>query len=369
MVSAPFGVTIRPRPTVAIGTSPYGVIMLVPAEAGMAAANNEITEITDANLAAQLGAAANFGRRWYEYLESKANIHIAAIPFDDTDPEVNGPVAVAALESSVERAKLSFSPDILLIPQYPALVLAASAILTEAETACQNPSVLCRAITDGYNPAGVGTGVQADVITWARANTGPNVLAIGNDAPVAGANEFGSVIVAAHICQDAATNGVGSHPFNLSTPVSGVGTPDPLRVFDLNDGSAEAEALADEYVSSIIVYDGQEYVWNGKLKTAVTGDPREYFGNAVISDRMVKRARSLLAPYYGQRASTGVLADMADHVQLGLTPEFVTPGLVGSVTVLDPYLSGNSAIVEFEVGFHGFIEAIRLTADIYIQAA
>ena len=163
-------------------------------------------------------------------------------------------------------------------------------------------------------------------------------------------------------------HGVGSHPFNLSAPVSGIGTPAPVRAFDINDGSAEAEALADAFVTSIVVYDGFEYLWNGKIKTVQGGDPRSYFGNAVISDRMVKRARRLLAPYYGSRATTGVFAAMADTVRLSLVPEFVTPGLVASITIFEPYLSGTTAVVEFEVGFHGFIEAIRLVADIFVQA-
>lgn len=367
MATAPFSVVIRPRPTVTIGPSPYGIVMLIPREAGVTAPANEITEITETNAAAQLGAVTLLGRRWYEHIESKANVHVAVIPFDATNPETNGPIALAALESATERAKMSFKPDLLLIPDYPARAQTASAILTKAEIVCRNPSVLTRAITDAYNPVGNNHGTQAEVLVWAGNNTGPDVLAIGNDAPVSGVTEFGSVLVCGHICQDAAVHGVGSHPFNLSTPITGIGTPQPVRVFDINDGTAEAEALADGYVTSIVVYDGQEYLWNGKLKVAETGDPREYFGNAIISDRMVKKARGVLAPYYGQRATTGVLAAMADKVREALVPEFLTPGLVGSITVLDPYLSGTTAIVEFEVGFHGFIEAIKLTADIFIR--
>ena len=367
---APFSVLIRPRPTVNIQPSPYGIVMLIPVETGVTATADALTEINDSNVAAQLGAASNKGHLWYDHIESKANVHIAVIPFDDTDAEGNAPTALDALQSATERAKLSFSPDILLIPDYPGrLLTSASAILTEAEIVCADPSILCRAITDAYNPVGTATGVQADVITWAGLNTGPHLLAMGNDAPVAGTTEFGSVIAAAHICHYASIHGVGSHPFNLSSPVTGTGTPEPVRVFDISDGSAEAEALADEFVSSLIIYDGHEFIWNGHLKTTDTGDPRRFFGNAVISDRMVKRARRVLAPYYGRRATSSILAAMADRVRLVLEPEFVIPGLVGSVTVHEPYLSGSTAVVEFEVGFHGFIEAIRLIADIFVQSA
>ena len=368
MVTAPFSVTIRPRPAAAVRSSPYGIIMLIPRETGVVPAVNIITEITDANVVAQLGAATNLGRRWYDHIESKSNVHIAVISFDESDPEVNGPLALDALEDSDQRANMSFSPDILLLPTYPGLVTGASAIIAQAETVCANPSVLCRAITDAYNPAGTGTGTQAEVTTWAAGNAGPHVLSIANDAPAPTVEEFGSVIIAAHLCQDAAEHGVGTHPFSLSHPITGIGTPNPVRVFDIDDGSAEAEALAAEFVTSIIIYDGREYAWNGQLKTDAEGDPREHWGNAVISDRMVKLARRLLAPYYGVQASTGVFGDMADHVRLGLTPVFVENGLVGSLNVLDPTLSGSTVTVEFEVGFHGYIEAIRLFADIFMQA-
>ena len=139
MTTAPFSVTIRPRPSAVIPVSPYGVVMLIPAESGMSAVVNEITQIIDSTVDTQLGAITNLGRRWYEHLESKSNINMAVIPFDATDPENEGPMALAALQNPTERNKLSFSPDILLLPQSPGLITTSSAILTRAEACLPRP--------------------------------------------------------------------------------------------------------------------------------------------------------------------------------------------------------------------------------------
>ena len=119
-------------------------------------------------------------------------------------------------------------------------------------------------------------------------------------------------------------------------------------------------------MTSIIVYDGSEYLWGGRLKASQASDPRVYFGNAVLANRIVKRARRLLTPFYGRRATSFLLDDMALTLGLSLTAEF--GDLTESIVVETPTLSGSRATIPMVVAFHDFIQSIRLTADVYLSS-
>ena len=367
MTQAPFDATISVRQTAVVERSPYSVVLVLPKEAAVPAPAAALTVIGDATAAeAQLGDTTKTGRQWYDYLEAQANIDIAALPFtpdsDDAQQATNINAALQALLSAGELAKLRSGVDLVVVPDDPGKATAASSIVTQLETVCADKRVLANGITDGYH----GSAAHADALSWAQANRAADVLAISNRAPVSGVSQWGSIIAAGHICRYSATRGVGSHPFNLSDQIIGVGTPAPERAFSLDDGSASAEALADAFLSSIITYDGAEYLWGGTLGVADDSDPRINFGNAVLAHRIVKRAKRIAAPFFGRRATSFTLADVGLAVRLGLQAEF--GALTSSIIVGTPTIAGTTVTVPMIVGFHNFIKRIQLAAEVYLSS-
>ena len=220
MTTAPFGVTISPRQTAVVESSPYSLVLLLPRESGVTAVVNVLTDIPDDTTAiAQLGAVGLDGRNWYDYLESQANIHIAALPYaPDSDDDTNAANAATALDALLEAeelAKLSSLPDLVLAPDLTGRATAASAVVTKLETVCADARVGAIAVVDAYHAS---SSPQADVTTWGTNNAGPDILAMTNQASVSGANLYGSVIAAGHICRFAGLRGVGLPPVQSFRP-------------------------------------------------------------------------------------------------------------------------------------------------------
>ena len=364
MVS-PLTVDITARHSNVLQSSPYSLLMLIPRDTGVVAPANVITDIpTDVVATAQLGATT-VARRWYNYLESQANVHVGVIPYVPAvalvDAETNAVAALDAVTAAAELAKISGPPDIILAPDLPGRATAASTVVARLETLCVDQRIEAIAVVDAYHLLG---SLQTDVLTWATNNLGADIFAMTNNAAVGGVTEWGSVIAAGHLAKYAASQGVGSHPFSLRHPVTGVGTLAPVREFSLSDGSAAAEALADAFLSSLILHDGSDYIWGGKLNVAVPGDPRVYLGNAVIAKRMIKRGREALAHFLGVRATGLRLEEMTLVVQTVLDDEF--GALVAGISVPTATLVGTQAVVRPDVGFYGFIESIRLAIEIEV---
>lgn len=367
MVS-PLTVDITARQTNVLQSSPYSYLILVPRDGGVVAPANVVTDIpSDVVATAQLGALST-ARRWYNYLEAQANVHVGVIPYVPAvalvDAETNAVAALDVVTNAAELAKIDGPPDIILAPDLPGRGTAASTVVARLETLCVDQRIEAVAIVDAYHL--VAGAVQADVLIWGTNNLGADIFAMTNNAAVGGVDEWGSVIAAGHLAKYAASEGVGSHPFSLRHPVTGIGTLSPVREFSLSDGSASAEALANGFLSSLILHDGSDYIWGGNLNAAVTGDPRHYLGNAVIAKRMVKRGRQALASFLKVRASGLRLEEMALVVQTVLDDEF--GALVVGISVSTAVLIGTQAVVYPDIAFYGFIESIRLAVGIEIAS-
>ena len=367
MVS-PLGVQVNPRQTTVTQESPFSVVILLPKEAGVAAPANTVTNISsDAIAASQLGGNTKYGRQWYNLIESGANVHIAALPFtpgaDQAAHETNAVTALDALTDSDELAKITgANVDIILAPDYTGRESDASPIVTKLEQLCADTALGAIAIGDAY----LSTSDQTYVMAYLTNNAGPNYLPITNGLPVGGgASVRGAAASAYHICHYAAQRGIGVHPFTLTDPVIGGGTPAPQRVLNLNDGSSAAEIIKQAYGTSFIVHDGSEYLWGGKLKPAQAGDPREDFANAMVCHRMVKRGRDRLAFTLGRRATEFLLADAALAVELALAAEF--SDFIQSIAVGAPTLTGSRLEVPVSVGFPEFVESASLVVDIFVS--
>ena len=370
MVTAPITVTVSPRQTAAVLASPLSVVMLVSHEANVVPPVNAIAVVDDSDPTGSLGPTTTKARQVYDRIEAKSNVHVAVIPFDATNPAVNGPAALDALLNADERAKLyAVSPygvDVVLAYDYTGRASGASAILSKLETVCADPKVDAMFIVDGYLAGSPLTSTQAQALNWGTQNGNRHDgIAVTNGGDVGGSFEYGSVEVCAHICQYSAQRGIGVHPFNLSDPLTGVGTPSPQRAFDIHDGSASAEVLDNAGLTSLITFDGVDYIWGGKTTYAAT-DPRHWWGNAMVVKRIRKRSSQLMAPYYGVRATDAALAQMRFSLEGSLAGEFGP--FVQQIEVGTPVLSGNRARIPGRARFDGFIEGVDFETIIAIGA-
>ena len=275
-MSSTITTTILPREAVALAQSPLAYVYLIPGETGVSAPVNNLLRIaSEAVAAAQLGDTSKYGRRWYEYLESLSQVDMSVLPFtpggDLATIKTNAIAALDVMTDSEQLANIGNNVDVLVIPDYASRETGLSSILTKAELVSEHVNVDCLVITDSYFAS---SSTLANQSTWATANLHPNILGITNKATVNGAAEWGSAVTAAHLAKFAALEGIGSHPFSLSHPLTGVGATDPKRIYNLADGTAAADVLKDENLTSIIQHDGFDYMWGGKLKTVKAGDNR-----------------------------------------------------------------------------------------------
>ena len=373
MTTAPITVNTTPRQVRGVPVSPLTVLMLINREAGVTPAVNTIAAVDDADPAAVLGAAANLGRRWYDLAEAQSNVHVFALPFDASNAVVNGPAALNALLNPEQRAKLygvsPYGVDVVHVGQYTGATAAANAIIQRLETVCQDVRVKAAWIADGYTDTGADLGTQtlAEAQAWAVANaTRRNGIAVANLASVAGSLEFGSAIALATLARYAGLRGIGAHPFNLADVVAGIGPPAPEFVFDSADATAAAEVLDNtNRMTSLITHDGSHYMWGGKT-TWPAGDPRHWWGNLVVQNRIEKRLRRIMESFVALRLSEALLDDIQRAVDEGLNAEF--GAFTQRIGVGTPTVAGQQVTVPVETAYYGFIETILAENSIFVQA-
>ena len=188
---------------------------------------------------------------------------------------------------------------------------------------------------------------------------------MSNRAHVSHYNDmWGSVIAAAHHARYAARDGLWAHPFNLVDPILGAGTRTPDRAFDPGDGSSAAVALEREHkVGSIIGFDAADYLWGAKSANSVT-DPRQYAGNQIVANRMIKQARRILARFPKRRATGSRLETMRLSIERPLVNAYV-PNAVRDVQARPPTINGDQASVVLDVDFYNFIESVQLVVEVF----
>ena len=372
MAMAPITVRTTPRLTASVPVSPLTVLMLIPKETGVTPAVNIITAVDDTAPADVLGGATNEGRMWYELLESQSNINVFALAFDPTDPAANGPAALNALLNPVERAKLYavsvYAVDVILAGKYTGAAQTANTIVQRLESVCADARVKAAWVGDGFaGPAYNHMQTLTQVQAWHGANgTRQSGIALANGAPVGTDQEFGSAIALATIARHAGLEGIGAHPFNLSDVILGIGAPAPEFVFDSADATAAAEVLDNtNRMSTIITNDGNRYLWGGKT-TWAAGDPRHWWGNLVVQNRIEKAQRQVMEPFSGLRLSEDLLDDMLLAVQGRLDAEF--GAFTQRIGVGTPVVSVPHVTVPVETAYYGFIETITVENSIFIQA-
>ena len=369
MTLAPITINTTPRHVAAIPVSPLVVLMLINRQAGVTPAVNTIAAVDDSDPAAVLGAAANLGRRWYELVEGQSNVHVFALPFDAADVDVNGPAALNALLAPVQRAKLyavsTYGVDVVHVGQYTGAAQTASPVIQRLETVCADARVKAAWIADGFVAAN-NAQTLAQAQAWAAANgTRRSGIALANGAPVASSQEFGSAIALATIARYAGLQGIGAHPFNLSDVVTGIGAPAPEFVFDSADATAAAEVLDNtNEMTSIITHDGSHYLWGGKT-TWEASDPRNWWGNLIVQNRIEKRQRRIMEPFAAQRLSEALLDDIQSAVEDGLTGEF--GAFTERIGVGTARVAAQHVTVPVEISYFGFIESISVENSIFVQ--
>ena len=379
MVS-PISVVINPRRQVSRAASPLSIVLVTPKiELGASAADditipapdNELTEITNANEDTQLGNG--FARAAYDYIESGSSVRVFALPFavDRTDNADSARLprvvtALGALSNEVELAKLpNRTCDLIVVPNETGRGTGANSVVSALKPFGLDTSLGAISVVDAGPTDGDRT--QAAVTAWEAANADPNVVAISNSGDVAGQADMpGSVIMAGHWARYTSIHGIHAQPTNLRDTLTGVSNIQPERAFDERDGSSSAVVLAADpiYMTSIIDWNGSHYMWGGRTQHGA-GDPRINIGNNLVSHRMVKEARRVLAPYLGVRGSPRILDGLTRTVGDTLAAQHVPNG-VQSVEALDAVLTAGVVSVTVEVQFYDFIQSVRLTADVYV---
>ena len=176
---------------------------------------------------------------------------------------------------------------------------------------------------------------------------------------------WGSVIAAAHLARYTSQRGIWAHPFNLRDPALGVGATAPVRVFDPGDGSSDAVALEREHVlGSIVQYDGADYIWGGK-SYAAEKDARQWMGNQVVANRMLRRSRRTMARFLVQRSRGSTLESLRLSLERPLVNIYV-PNAVRDVQVREPTITSGHISAVLDVGFWQFVESVQLTAEVYL---
>ena len=274
------------------------------------------------------------------------------------------------VNNAAERAKLyatsTYGVDVVLAGRYTGATQAANAIVQGLESVCVDPRVKAAWIGDGYVAAN-NAQTLAQAQAWAIANgTRQSGIAVANGAPVATVQEYGSAIALATIARHAGLTGIGAHPFNLSDVVLGIGPPAPEFIFDSADGSSAAEVLDNtNRMSSIITNDGSHYLWGGKT-TWAAGDPRHWWGNLLVQNRIEKRQRRIMEPFSGLRLSEDLLDDMRFSLEENLNAEF--GAFTQRIGVAGIDVAAQHVTSYVETAYYGFIESITVANDIYVQA-
>ena len=396
MTTAPVSVEARARRSHSLLESPLTIILVIPQidqvpepDVALSAAfpNSTLTEITSSNVGG-LGAvppanpntATPMARAAYDYIESGANVHVFALPFPvataDAAAARAGKVVSAintTLAKSTERAKLpSARADVIVVPRECGVGTVANAVVTQLETTCDQAHLGCVALVDAGDidsaptaRPGADSPSLADVQAWAPVNRNIAIYPFSNRGDVSHYDGmWGSVIAAGHAARYTSRRGLWAHPFNLRDPVLGVGPTEPVRVFDPNDGSSVAVALEREHhVGSIIQYEGPDYIWGARSYSAEP-DPRQYLGNHLVANRMLHRSRRTLARFLVDRTKGSTLESLRLSVEKPLQDLYV-PGAVQEITALEPVIASGHISIELEVGFYGFIETIKLIAEVY----
>ena len=398
MTTAPISARTIPRSTVTLLESPLTVILALP-RTDFVAANfaistlpadfpaNQLTEITSANAdlvgtvpGANAATLTPIGRAAYDYIEAGANVHVFALPFevaelDDADARAAKVVTAlnTTLGSATERAKLpAASVDVIVVPRECTAGTAANAVVLALETLCAPDHLECVALVDAGgipydNDARPGAAIPsaADVKTWSGNNRNIHIYPFSNRGHVSHYNDmWGSVIAAAHHARYVSRNGIWAHPYNLRDPVLGVGTLTPQRVFDPGDASSAAIAIQrDDWVGSVVQYDGADYIWGGE-SYAGQEDPRQNIGNQIVANRMVKRAKRTMARFLKLRAHGSRIETLRLSIERPLVDLYV-PNAVFDIQVRPPEFSSGGIKVRMPTAFYDFIDSIELTAEVY----
>ena len=266
----------------------------------------------DANTKTAIARAA------YDFIESGSLVHLFALPFpvaqSDDAPTRAGKVVTAintALNSAVERAKMPNSTaDIIIVPRETVAGTAANPIYSALEVQCAPNKIGAVGLVDAGGGAALSNTARpldteptdANVALWGANNRNLHIYAVSNRADISHYDRmWGSVIAGAHHARYTSREGIGAHPWNLRDPVLGIGQTYPQRVFDESDGSSAAVKLdRDDKIASLINFQGIQYLWGGE-SYATEEDPRQIIGNQIVANRMIKRAKRVMAPFLKAR--------------------------------------------------------------------
>lgn len=350
-------------------------------------AANTLTELTGRSDTELDGLVGNgFARKVFDLIEARTSVRVFALPFevDTTDTAVERMAkvvtAIGTLNSDAELMKLPHArvPSILL-PRETGVVVAANADGVDENAAvaaletqydinthigavsfCDAGPITVAARADAV--ADQATLDQAAVTAWQGLNSHPGILAVVNRADAGGySNMWGSVLAYVHWANSTSVHGLHHQPTTFDDPVAGVSGINPLVTFNPRS-TGGAVALRHENLSSIITWEGQNFLYGGRTAHDAN-DPRRVFAYDIIANDMVASAQRDLLLYLETDNTPTNRESLKLHVQNDLNANYLNRP-VTSITVLDPVRTGDHLEIEFLANFPGLIGSVRLTARI-----
>ena len=284
-------------------------------------AANTLTELSGRSDTELDGLVGNgFARKVFDLIEARTSVRVFALPFEvdptDTAAERMAKVvtAIATLNSDAEIAKLPHQrvPAILL-PREAGIVITPNADGVDANSAVAalelqydvNTHIGAVSFVDA-GPITVAARAdmvadqaaldQAAVTAWQGLNSHPGIVSVVNRGDSGGyENMWGSVIAYVHWANATSIHGLHYQPTTFDDPIAGLSGINPPVTFNPRN-TAGAVALRHENLSSLIVWEGSDYLYGGRTSHDAN-DPRRVLAYDIISNDMVASAQRDIVQY------------------------------------------------------------------------
>ena len=115
----------------------------------------------------------------------------------------------------------------------------------------------------------------------------------------------------------------------------------------------------------MVDFQGQDYLWGGE-SFATVQDPRQIIANQIVANRMVKRAKRVMAPFLKGRARGSTLDTLRLSIEQPLQRIYV-PSSVVDVEVRQPTISSGHITAILDVLFYEFVDSVALVAEVSYQ--
>ena len=338
--------------------SPLSVVVIAVAGQGATLTPNEVTEVTESTKAAM--GTDGMMLLAYNYLTRHTAPHFYALPYahsaDAATLATNIRNAITALGSDDERVKFTHSfnrPSFAVMPNVGPDSVAANAAITQLKALASDSSLrIAGVFVDGRSAT------QADAVTWLGNNAGDGLISVMNS----GGSVPGSIIAASQWTRYLTATNLGLNPIGIDYPVDSP-APTPAWSFLPDSQTAAAVALARAYGTSIITYNGNHYLWGGKINASVEGSPFESVGARLVTFQMADRIEAEMLRYNHTRLTLARRERLFSTAVL-IAQEYINLGEAADVALGTPTLSAGLLSMSMSVSFDEVVRNSELVVSV-----